>query len=78
MTSSRVGPDESIAPCRFQQHGVKAAAGALLPRAPIFVTKSVIEDPKTAKILQSSGLQPTMRRAALRGIADETTVYEIP
>ena len=25
-----------------------------------------------------SGLQPTMQRAALRGIADETTVYEIP
>jgi len=44
----------------------------------IFVTKSVVEDPKSAKILESSGLQPTMQRAALRGIADETTVYEIP
>jgi hypothetical protein len=37
-----------------------------------------VEDPKAAKILQNSGLQPTMQRAALRGIADETTVYEIP
>jgi class 3 adenylate cyclase len=44
----------------------------------IFVTKSVVDDEKSAKILQSSGLQPTMQRAALRGIADETTVYEIP
>jgi class 3 adenylate cyclase len=44
----------------------------------IFVTRSVVEDPKAAKILETSGLQPTMQRAALRGIADETTVYEIP
>jgi class 3 adenylate cyclase len=44
----------------------------------IFVTKSVVEDTKAAKILESSGLQPMMQRAALRGIADETTVYEIP
>ncbi len=44
----------------------------------IFVTKSVVDDPRAAKILQSSGLRPSEQRAALRGIADETTVYEIP
>jgi class 3 adenylate cyclase len=44
----------------------------------IFVTKPVVEHPKAADILQSAGLQPVMRMAALRGIADETTVYEIP
>jgi class 3 adenylate cyclase len=44
----------------------------------IFVTKPVVDDPKSAKILQNSGLHPTEQRAALRGIADETTVYEIP
>jgi len=44
----------------------------------IFVTKSVVEDAKAAKILESSGLQPTMQHAALRGIADQTTAYEIP
>jgi len=44
----------------------------------IFVTKSVVDDPKAAKILQNSGLRPAEQRAALRGIADETTVYEIP
>jgi class 3 adenylate cyclase len=44
----------------------------------IFVTKPVIDDAKTAKVLQSAGLRPTMQIAALRGIADQTTVYEIP
>ena len=44
----------------------------------IFVTKPVVEDAKSAKILEAAGLQPTMQVAALRGIADDTTVYEIP
>ncbi len=44
----------------------------------IFVTKSVVEDPKSAKILENLSLRPSQQRAALRGIADETTVYEIP
>jgi class 3 adenylate cyclase len=44
----------------------------------IFATESIIEDEKAARILASSGLRPNKQRAALRGIADETTVYEIP
>ena len=44
----------------------------------IFVTQPVINDKKTANILTKFGLRPTMQRAALRGITDETTVYEIP
>ena len=44
----------------------------------IFVTQSVVEDPKSAKILENSGLHPSMQLAALRGITDKTTVYEIP
>ncbi len=44
----------------------------------IFATESVVEDEKAAQILVNSGLRPTKQRAALRGIADETTVYEIP
>jgi class 3 adenylate cyclase len=44
----------------------------------IFVTKPVVEDPKSAKILETAGLRPNMQVAALRGIADDTTVYEIP
>jgi class 3 adenylate cyclase len=44
----------------------------------IIVTKPVVEDPNAAKILEKSGLHPTMQHAALRGIDDETMVYEIP
>ncbi len=44
----------------------------------IFATKSVVEDPKSAQILENLSLRPSEQRAALRGIADETTVYEIP
>ena len=44
----------------------------------IFVTKAVVDDPKSAKILEKLSLRPSEQRAALRGIADETTVYEIP
>jgi class 3 adenylate cyclase len=44
----------------------------------IFATKPVVEDTKSSKILELKGLKPTEQRAALRGIADETLVYEIP
>ena len=44
----------------------------------IIVTKAVVDDPNAAKILEKSGLHPTMQHAALRGIGEETTVYEIP
>jgi class 3 adenylate cyclase len=44
----------------------------------IIVTKPVVDDPNAAKILEKSGLHPTMQHAALRGIGEETTVYEIP
>jgi class 3 adenylate cyclase len=61
-------------------HTVNMAArvqGLASSRA-IFVTKPVVDDANAAKILASAGLQPTMQLAALRGIADQTTVYEIP
>jgi class 3 adenylate cyclase len=44
----------------------------------IVATKPVVENQEAARILESSGLRPKMQRAALRGIADETMVYEIP
>jgi class 3 adenylate cyclase len=44
----------------------------------ILATRSVVENLKVAKILEDSGLEPRMQRAALRGIADDTMVYEIP
>jgi class 3 adenylate cyclase len=44
----------------------------------IFATRSIVEDARAAKILESSGLQPVEQRAALRGIVDDALVYEIP
>jgi class 3 adenylate cyclase len=41
-------------------------------------SRNLRDHPNAAKILQSQSLRPSVRRAALRGIADETTVYEIP
>jgi len=61
-----------------QTVNIAARVQGLATSRAIIVTKSVVEDAKSAKILETSGLQPTMQRAALRGIADETTVYAIP
>ena len=57
---------------------IAARVQGLASSRAIHVTESVVEDPNAAKILELSGLKPTMRRASLRGIVDETTVYEIP
>src|SRR5271170_4754566 len=56
-----------------QTVNVAARVQGLASSRAIFVTKAVAEDPRSMKILENSGLQPTMQRAALRGIADETT-----
>jgi class 3 adenylate cyclase len=61
-----------------QTVNVAARVQGLASSRAIFVTKPVVDDPKSAKILAGLSLQPSAQRAALRGIADETTVYEIP
>jgi class 3 adenylate cyclase len=61
-----------------QTVNIAARVQGLASSRAIFATKPVVEDAKAAKILETSGLHPSMQRAALRGIADETTVYEIP
>jgi len=61
-----------------QTVNIAARVQGLASSRAIFVTQPVVEDPKAAKILEDLSLQPAMQRAALRGIADETTVYEIP
>ena len=61
-----------------QTVNIAARVQGLASSRAIFATQPVVEDPNAAKILQSQSLRPSMRRAALRGIADETTVYEIP
>jgi class 3 adenylate cyclase len=44
----------------------------------IFASGSVVKDPRCAALLQGNGLMPLARSAALRGIAEEFAVYEIP
>jgi class 3 adenylate cyclase len=61
-----------------QTVNVAARVQGLASSRAIFVTKPVVEHPKAVKILEESGLRPAMQRASLRGITDETTVYEIP
>jgi class 3 adenylate cyclase len=61
-----------------QTVNVAARVQGLASSRAIFATKSVVEDKKVAKILESAGLQPATQLAALRGLTDETTVYAIP
>jgi class 3 adenylate cyclase len=43
----------------------------------IVVTESVVENADTRNLLEAIGLKPTRRSAALSGIADKVSVYEI-
>ena len=61
-----------------QTVNLAARVQSLASSRAILVTQPVLDDPKSTKILKSLSLRPTMQRAALRGIADETTVYAIP
>jgi class 3 adenylate cyclase len=61
-----------------QTVNIAARVQGLASSRAIFVTQPVMEDPNAAKILQGLSLHPSMHKAALRGIADETTVFEIP
>lgn len=44
----------------------------------IVATGHVVENAEAAALLAAAGLKPTLRHEALRGIADEMAVYEIP
>jgi class 3 adenylate cyclase len=44
----------------------------------ILATRSVVTDPEASALLEISGLKPVSQHRALRGIADEVAVYEIP
>ena len=57
---------------------VAARVQALAQSRAILATKSVVADPQASALLETSGLTPTAQSRALRGIADEVPVYEIP
>ena len=44
----------------------------------ILVTERVVEDERTSMLLEANNLRPVAKGAALRGIADDMLVYEIP
>jgi class 3 adenylate cyclase len=61
-----------------QTVNVAARVQGLASSSAIVATRPIVEDKKVARILETSGLLPTMQRAALRGITDDTVVYVIP
>lgn len=61
-----------------QTVNIAARVQGLAVSSSIFATGSVIEHPVSSKLLGTAGVTPEAQRAALRGIADEVTVYEIP
>ena len=42
----------------------------------IMATEQVVENAQVSDFLEANGLKPALRRAALRGVADERSVYE--
>jgi class 3 adenylate cyclase len=57
---------------------IAARVQALADSRNILATRSVVTDPQASALLETSGLKPVSQRRALRGIADEVAVYEIP
>ena len=61
-----------------QTVNIAARVQGLAVSRSIFATGSVVEHPIASRLLQEAKLQPLAQRAAVRGIADELIVYEIP
>ncbi len=57
---------------------IAARVQALADSRTILATRPVVTDPQASALLETSGLTPTEQHRALRGIADEVAVYEIP
>ena len=57
---------------------IAARVQALADSRTILATRSVVTDPQASALLETSGLKPVSQSRALRGIADEMAVYEIP
>jgi class 3 adenylate cyclase len=61
-----------------QTVNVAARVQGLATSRAIFATSPVVGYPQTSTLLEASGLSPNRQQRALRGIADELEVYEIP
>jgi class 3 adenylate cyclase len=61
-----------------QTVNIAARVQSLASSRAIFTTKSVVENAQVAKMLAAGHLAITEQQAALRGVADKVTVYQIP
>jgi class 3 adenylate cyclase len=61
-----------------QTVNIAARVQSLADAKAIFATKSVVEHPQVAKMLETGNHQPTEQLAALRGVADKMAVFQIP
>ena len=61
-----------------QTVNIAARVQSLADSYAIFATKSVVENSQASKILETSKLKLTEQDAALRGVSDRMTVYQIP
>ena len=61
-----------------QTVNIAARVQSLADSRAIFATKSVIDNSQVSKMLQAGKLKLTEQDAALRGVADRMTVYQIP
>ncbi|MBW0004769.1 MAG: adenylate/guanylate cyclase domain-containing protein [Hyphomicrobiales bacterium] len=60
-----------------QTVNIASRVQGLAASSSIMATEEVVENARAAKFLKSKGLTPALRRAALRGVTDERSVYEI-
>ena len=61
-----------------QTVNIAARVQSLADSRAIFATKSVVENLQVSKMLEAGKLKLTEQDAALRGVADRMTVYQIP
>jgi class 3 adenylate cyclase len=61
-----------------QTVNIAARVQSLADSRAIIATKSVVENSQVSRMLKAGKLKPTEQEAALRGVADKMTVYQIP
>jgi class 3 adenylate cyclase len=61
-----------------QTVNIASRVQALAVSRSILATGAVVDHPKASEVLATGGIKPTPRRLALRGVADDLAVYEIP
>jgi class 3 adenylate cyclase len=61
-----------------QTVNIAARVQSLADSRAIYATKPVVSNPQVSEILERGKLTPMERDAALRGVADRVTVYQIP